>query len=95
MKLLVVESFGHFLGRKGDRLVVRRGKERLLEVPVAGVDLIRLSCRGTCVSGDAMALALRYGVSVRAIMSYNGITNPRRIRPGRVIYIPPRRGKGG
>ncbi len=36
-------------------------------------------------------LALRYGVSVSAIMSYNGITNPRRIRPGRVIYIPPRR----
>ncbi len=39
-------------------------------------------------------IAARYRVSVSAIMSYNGITDPRRIRPGRVIYIPPRGRRG-
>ena len=35
-------------------------------------------------------IALRYGVSVSAIMGYNGIRDPHRIRPGTLLYIPPK-----
>ncbi len=38
------------------------------------------------------ALARRYGVSVSAIMSRNRIRDPRKIRPGRLLYIPAKRG---
>ncbi len=39
-------------------------------------------------------LAKRYGVSVSAIMSRNRITNPKKIRPGRLLYIPTKGRRG-
>lgn len=40
--------------------------------------------------GDTLlTIAIAYGVSVKALMVYNGISNPNQIYVGQKIYIPP------
>lgn len=72
MRVLVVDSYGVFVGKKGDRIVVRRKKEKICEEPAGSIDLIRLSCRGVCVSLDLLELALKYGIDL-IITAKNGV----------------------
>ncbi|RLF00256.1 MAG: CRISPR-associated endonuclease Cas1 [Thermoprotei archaeon] len=70
--MLVVDSYGVFVGKKGDRIVVRRRGEKVCEEPAGSVDLIRLSCRGVCVSLDLLELVLRYGIDL-VVASRSGV----------------------
>ena len=64
MKVLAIESFGAFLGRKGDRIVIKKKKEKLAEIPAGNIDLIKLSVRGVSASMDAIYLALKYNIPI-------------------------------
>ena len=71
MKVLSVESYGLFVGKKGDRFIVSRKGNKLLEVPAGNVSLIRLSSRGVSASMDVIKLALKYNIPV-IIVGKNG-----------------------
>ena len=64
MKTLSVESYGVFVGRKGDRIIVKRKKEKLAEIPAGNIDLIKLSARGVSASMDVIQLALKHNIPV-------------------------------
>ena len=72
MKVLSVESFGAFLSKKGDRIVVRKNGQRVAEVSAGNVDLIRVSSRGVSASMDVVKLALKYGIPI-VVTSKGGV----------------------
>ncbi len=61
---LVISNFGVFLGRKGERFVVKDLSGSRDELNAADVEEIHLLSPGTTVSISAMRLALRHGVLV-------------------------------
>lgn len=72
MKVLSVESFGAFLSKKGDRIVVKRDGQPVIEVSAGNVDLIRVSSRGVSASMDVVKLALKYGIPL-VVTSRGGV----------------------
>ncbi len=61
---LIVTTPGAFVGRSGDRIVVRVRQTRLAEVPVARLHAITLASEGIAVSADALTLCAARGVPV-------------------------------
>jgi CRISPR-associated protein Cas1 len=61
---LVIDSFGVFLGKKGERFIVRDSSGRRDEVNAADVEEIHLVNPGVTVSVSAIRLALRHGVLI-------------------------------
>jgi len=71
VKTLSVESYGVFVGRKGDRIIIKRKKEKLAEIPAGNIDLIKLSARGVSASMDVIHLALKHNIPI-VISGKNG-----------------------
>jgi len=61
---LVIDSFGVFLGKKGERFVVRDASGRRDEVNATDVEEIRVVNPGVSLSVSAIRLALRHGVLI-------------------------------
>ncbi len=61
---LVIDSFGVFLGRKGERFVVRDSAGNRKEINAADVEEIHLVNPGTGISVSSIRLALRHGVLI-------------------------------
>jgi CRISPR-associated protein Cas1 len=61
---LVIDSFGVFLGRKGQRFTIRDPSGRRNEVNAADVEEIHLVSPGVSISVSAIRLALHHGVLI-------------------------------
>jgi len=61
---LVINSFGVFLGKKGERFVIRDASGRRDEVNAADVEEIHLANPGAAISVSAVRLALRHGALI-------------------------------
>lgn len=64
MRILSVEAYGSFVGSRKGRVVVRRSREKVVEVPALNIELVLLSSRGVSVSLDFLDLMLRYNIPV-------------------------------
>ncbi len=61
---VVLSSYGLFLGAKGERLIIRKGKEVLGEIPAHEVSQVLIDTGGMSVSSAAMRLMLKHGVEM-------------------------------
>ena len=61
---IVLSSYGLFLGAKGERLVVKKNREVLAEIPAFEVSQVLVDTRGASVSSAAMRLMLKHGVEM-------------------------------
>ncbi len=64
MQTVILEDFGTFLGRKGDRLVVRKNGKTLAEFPVSQIERVIVSSTGASVSSAALHLAVENRIPV-------------------------------
>lgn len=64
MKVLSVEEYGAFIGSRRGLVVVRKGREKILEVSPANLDYVLLSTRGVSVSLNFIELMVRNAVPV-------------------------------
>ncbi|MEM3399597.1 MAG: CRISPR-associated endonuclease Cas1 [Candidatus Micrarchaeia archaeon] len=67
MRLLVSE-FGSFVGKKGRRVVVKRGDYRE-EFPLSKISQILIECRGVCISCDLIKEVSSLGINVSFLFS--------------------------
>ncbi len=77
---------GHFVRVKAEKLELARAtisEMKVLKGPVASGDMHKVQ-RGETLS----EIALRFGVSLRALKEVNEISNPRRVRAGQKLIIP-------
>lgn len=81
---LVLNEFGVFLGKKGERLVVKRRDQPALEFPADQVKEILVATRGASVSADAVELAVGQGTAItflhRSGEPYARVETPRVLR---------------
>ena len=61
---LVLNSFGSFLGKKGERLVVKRRDQDPVEIPAEHVSDILVTTQGASLSSDAIRLAMAHQVNI-------------------------------
>ena len=64
MRILHLSEYGIFVGRKGDRIVVKHKKNKILEEPAGNVHVVVLSTRGLSASMDFINLALKHNILV-------------------------------
>lgn len=64
MRKLVISDPGFFLGVKEERIVVKRGREVVAEVPAAQISHVFVSTRGAALSSAALSLLLRHGAQL-------------------------------
>lgn len=64
MHSVMVTSFGAFLGKESERLVVKKGEEVLQEVPFFRVNEIILPARGAALSTEVISEACRRGIRI-------------------------------
>ncbi|MBD3408040.1 MAG: CRISPR-associated endonuclease Cas1 [Candidatus Lokiarchaeota archaeon] len=64
MHTIVLEDFGYFLGKKGERLVVKKKGKVKAEFPVSDVERVIISSSGASVSSAALYLAVDNRVPV-------------------------------
>ncbi|MEM1666468.1 MAG: CRISPR-associated endonuclease Cas1 [Candidatus Bathyarchaeia archaeon] len=70
LTVIFLDDFGIFLGRKRNRFIVKKGKERR-DFPADDVENIVCTSRGATLSTSALRLAVRHGVQVVFAM-YSG-----------------------
>lgn len=61
---VVVTDFGAFLGKKSERLQVRKGKEILQEIPFHKVNSIVVAGSGVTISTDAIQQCVEHGIQI-------------------------------
>ncbi len=61
---LYIEGFGLMLGKQSERVVVRKGKEVLAEVPFFRIQEICVASRGVAFSSDLIEAACRRGIRI-------------------------------
>lgn len=76
MRRLVVNEYGVFVGRKGDRFRIRRGEKKALEFAAGNVDQLILATRGASISVAALRLAAKYRVDV-VVLDRRGVPRGR------------------
>jgi CRISPR-associated protein Cas1 len=64
LQVIILEDFGVFLGKKGERFVVKKEKKELAEFPVSEVERIIIASTGASVSSAALHLAVEHRVPV-------------------------------
>ncbi|MCI0445125.1 CRISPR-associated endonuclease Cas1 [bacterium] len=76
---LYVEGYGLFLGKHSERILVKKGKEILAEVPFFRIQEICIASRGVTLSSDLMEAACHRGIRIVFLSSsepYAMITSP-------------------
>jgi len=61
---IILDDFGTFLGKKGDRLVVKKSGSTLAEFPVSQVERVIVSSAGASLSSAALYLAVENRIPV-------------------------------
>ena len=64
MQTIILEDFGVFLGKKGERFVVKKDRKSVAEFPASEVERIIISSTGASVSSAALFLATENRVPV-------------------------------
>lgn len=64
MQTIILEDFGTFLGKKGDRLIVKKSGSTLAEFPVSEVERVIISSAGASLSSAALYLAVENRIPV-------------------------------
>lgn len=85
MKRLLINDYGVFLGRKGDRIVVKRGGEKVGEFPAGNVSQVIVATRGVTLSTDFLRLLIKHRIDL-VILSGTGVPI------GRLLSIRRKRG---
>ncbi len=67
MSILVVDDFGCFVGKSGDSVVVRKGKEVLVQSPFDELSCINLEGSGISISVDAIHECARRGITINCV----------------------------
>ncbi len=63
----IVDEWGAYIGKKSQRLQVRKGKEVLREVPVFQVDQVLITGRGVSLSSDVVYLCAEQGIPIHFV----------------------------
>ena len=66
---LVVDSYGAFLGKTSERLVVRIKDEQPTEVPLDDVEQVMITSKGVTLSTDAIRECMERGVIINLVTS--------------------------
>jgi len=64
LQTIILEDFGIFLGKKGERFVVKKDRKAVAEFPASEVERIIISSSGASVSSSALYLATENRVPV-------------------------------
>lgn len=70
MRRLIINDYGVFLGRKGDRIIVKKHGEKAAEVPAGNLSQILLASKGIAVSSAVLRLALKYNIDLAVVSGY-------------------------
>jgi len=73
MKRLVVNDYGVFVGVKGDRIVVKKGGEKLVEIAAGNLSQVIVASRGVSMSSAFLRLMLKHKVD---FVLLSGFGNP-------------------
>ncbi len=77
---LILSGFGLFLGKKGDRLLVRKGKDLLYEFPFFRISEVTIASRGITLSSDLVMEFCERGIQVNFVHGtgkpYAKLTSP-------------------
>jgi len=66
---VLVEEFGSYLGKKSERLVVRRGKKVVQEIPLFDLEQVLITSRGVSISSDLIRECSARGVPIHFLSS--------------------------
>ena len=64
---LVVDTPGSWIGKTGDRLVVRRERRRVADVPLLQLSAVTVAAHGVSLSSDVVALCADRGVPLHVV----------------------------
>ena len=67
MSILVVDDFGCFVGKSGDSVVVRKGKDVLIQRPFEELSCVNLEGDGISLSVDAIHECARRGIPINCV----------------------------
>jgi len=77
---IIVDEYGAFMGKKSERLVVRKEKASILEIPFADVEQVTVTSGGISMSTDVIRECVQQGIQVNFLSSsghpYAKITSP-------------------
>ncbi|MDW8033643.1 MAG: CRISPR-associated endonuclease Cas1 [Nitrososphaerota archaeon] len=73
MKRLVVNDYGVFIGVKGDRIIVRKQGEKVVEIAAGNVSQVIIASRGVSMSSAFLRLMLKHKVD---FVLLSGFGNP-------------------
>ncbi|MEM2089409.1 MAG: CRISPR-associated endonuclease Cas1, partial [Thermoproteota archaeon] len=73
MRRLVINDYGVFLGVKGDRVVVRKGGEKVVEIAAGNISQVLIASRGISLSSAFLRLMLKHRVD---FVILSGFGNP-------------------
>ncbi|MDI7249439.1 MAG: CRISPR-associated endonuclease Cas1 [Bacillota bacterium] len=77
---VIVDQYGAFVGKKSERLVVRKDKEVLVEVPFANLEQVTIASGGVSVSTDVIRECVEQGIQINFLSGsgkpYAKITSP-------------------
>ena len=66
---LVVEKYGAFVGKHSGRLVVGKGKKKLVQAPLMHLESVVIAGRGVSLSADAVAACAERGIPIHFLDS--------------------------
>jgi CRISPR-associated protein Cas1 len=79
-KHVIVDQYGAYVGKKSERLVVRKDKEVLVEVPFVNVEQVTVASAGVSLSTDAIRECVEQGIQINFLSGsgkpYAKITSP-------------------
>lgn len=61
---IVITTPGHFIGKKGERIIVREKQRIVAELPVIQLSGLTISSKGVAISGDVIELCMKKGVYI-------------------------------
>lgn len=67
---LVANDYGVFLGRKGDRIIIKKKGEKVTEVPAGNLSQIIIASRGISLSSDLLRLILKHHIDFVILSGY-------------------------
>ncbi|MEM0172093.1 MAG: CRISPR-associated endonuclease Cas1 [Thermoproteota archaeon] len=73
MRRLAINDYGVFLGVKGDRVVVRKGGEKVVEIAAGNISQVLIASRGISMSSAFLRLMLKHKVD---FVILSGFGNP-------------------
>ncbi|HHY94789.1 MAG TPA: CRISPR-associated endonuclease Cas1 [Firmicutes bacterium] len=77
---IIVDQYGAFVGKKSERLVVRKEKEVLVEVPFVDLEQLTIASGGVSMSTDVIRECMEQGIQINFLSSsgkpYAKITSP-------------------